>query len=54
MIKHQAELKLMLLALEIGLEVNQEKTKCMLMSCSQKIGQKHSIKLANRSFEDVA
>jgi hypothetical protein len=26
----------------------------MLMSCSQKIGQKHSIKVADRSFEDVA
>jgi hypothetical protein len=39
---------------EVGLEVNQEKTKYMLMSCSQKIGQKHSIKIANRSFEDVA
>jgi hypothetical protein len=26
----------------------------MLMSCSQKIGQKHSIKIGNRSFEDVA
>jgi hypothetical protein len=25
----------------------------MLMSRSQKIGQKHSIKIANRSFEDV-
>jgi hypothetical protein len=24
------------------------------MSCSQKIGQKHSIKIENRSFEDVA
>jgi hypothetical protein len=24
------------------------------MSCSQKTGQKHSIKIANRSFEDVA
>jgi hypothetical protein len=24
------------------------------MSCTQKIGQKHSIKIANRSFEDVA
>jgi hypothetical protein len=34
--------------------VNQEKTKYMLMSRSQKIGQKHSIKVANRSFEDVA
>jgi hypothetical protein len=35
-------------------EVNQDKTKCMLMSRSQKIGQKHSIKIANRSFEGVA
>jgi glycerol-3-phosphate O-acyltransferase len=26
----------------------------MLMSCSQKIGQRHSIKIVNRSFEDVA
>jgi hypothetical protein len=38
---------------EVGLEVNPEKTKYMLMSCSQKIGQKHSIKIANRFFEDV-
>jgi hypothetical protein len=39
---------------EVGLEVNPKKTKYMLMSRSQKVGQKHSIKLANRSFEDVA
>jgi hypothetical protein len=39
---------------EVGLEMNQEKIKYMLMSRSQKIGQKHSIKIANRSFEDVA
>jgi hypothetical protein len=39
---------------EVGLEVNPEKTKYMLMSRSQKIGQKYSIKIANRSFEDVA
>jgi hypothetical protein len=39
---------------EAGLEVNPEKTKYMLMSHSQKIEQKHSIKIANRSFEDVA
>jgi hypothetical protein len=39
---------------EVGLEVNPEKTKYMLMSRSQNIGQKHSIKIANRSFEDVA
>jgi hypothetical protein len=38
---------------EIGLEVNPEKTTYMLMSRSQKIGQKHSIKIANRSFEAV-
>jgi hypothetical protein len=40
--------------MEIGLEVNPEKTKYMLMSRSQKIGQKHSTKLANRSFEYAA
>jgi hypothetical protein len=39
---------------EVGLEVNLEKTKYMLMSRSQKLGQKRSIKIANRSFEDVA
>jgi hypothetical protein len=39
---------------EVGLEVNPEKTKCMLMSHSRKIGQRHSIKIVNRSFEDVA
>jgi hypothetical protein len=39
---------------EVGLEVNPEKTEYMLMSRSQKVGQKRSIKIANRSFEDVA
>jgi hypothetical protein len=39
---------------EVGLEVNPEKTKFILMSHYQKIGQKHSIKIANRSFGDVA
>jgi hypothetical protein len=39
---------------DVGLEVTPEKTKYMLMSRGQKIGQKHSIKIANRSFEDVA
>jgi hypothetical protein len=38
----------------LGLEENPEKTKYMLMSLSQKIGQKHSIKIGNRSFEVVA
>jgi hypothetical protein len=39
---------------EVGVEVNPEKTKYMLVSHSQKIGQKHSIKRAKRSFEEVA
>jgi hypothetical protein len=39
---------------EVSLEVNLEETKYMLMSRSQKVGQKHSIKIANRSFEYVA
>jgi hypothetical protein len=34
--------------------VNPEKTTYMLMSRSQNIGQKQSINIANRSFEDVA
>jgi hypothetical protein len=38
---------------EVDIEVDQEETKYMLMSHSQKIGQKHSMKIANRSFEDV-
>jgi sorting nexin-29 len=39
---------------EVGLEVNPEKTKYMLVSHGQKAGQGQSIKTANRSFEDVA
>jgi hypothetical protein len=39
---------------EVGLEWNPEKTKYVLMSRSQKVGQKRSIKIAYRSFEDVA
>jgi hypothetical protein len=34
--------------------VNPEKTKYMLVSRCQRAGQKHSIKIANRSFEGVA
>jgi hypothetical protein len=41
-------------SMETGLEENPEKTTYMLMSHSQKIGQKHNIKIANRSFEYVA
>jgi hypothetical protein len=36
---------------EVCLEVNPEKTKYMLMCRSQKVGKKHSIKIANRSFD---
>jgi hypothetical protein len=39
---------------EVGLKVNPEKTKYMLVSRCQKTGQRQSIKRANRSFEDVA
>jgi hypothetical protein len=39
---------------EVGLEVNLEKTKYTLVSWCQKAGQRLSIKIANRSFEDVA
>jgi hypothetical protein len=38
---------------EVGLEVNSEKIKYMLMS-RKKTGQKHTIKMGNRSFEGVA
>jgi hypothetical protein len=38
---------------EVGLEKSQEKIKYILMSQSQKIRQKHGIKIANRSFEDA-
>jgi hypothetical protein len=33
--------------------VNQEKTKYILMSLSQQVEQKRSMKIVNRSFEDV-
>jgi hypothetical protein len=39
---------------EVGLEVNPEKNKYMSKSRCHKTGRKHSIKTANRSFEDVA
>jgi glycerol-3-phosphate O-acyltransferase len=37
----------------LGLEVNPEKTKYMLVSRCQKAGQRQSIKIGNRSFESV-
>jgi hypothetical protein len=40
---------------KVGLEVNAEKSKYMLLSRHQKAGQNHRIKMANnRSFENVA
>jgi hypothetical protein len=38
---------------EVGLEVNTEKTKYMLLSCHQNAVQNHDIKIANRCFENV-
>jgi hypothetical protein len=39
---------------EFGIEVNAEKTKCVLLSCHQNAGQNYDIKIDNRSFENVA
>jgi hypothetical protein len=38
---------------EAGLEINAEKTKYMLLSRYQNVGQNRDIKIANRSFENV-
>jgi hypothetical protein len=39
---------------EVGLDVNTEKTKYMLLSRHQNAGQYHNIKIDDRSFENVA
>jgi hypothetical protein len=39
---------------EVGLEVNTEKTKYMLLSRHQNTGQSRDIKIGNRYFENVA
>jgi hypothetical protein len=39
---------------EVGLEVNTEKTKYMLLSRHQNAGKNHDIKIGNRCFENVA
>jgi sorting nexin-29 len=39
---------------EVDLEVNVEKTKCMLMSRDQNASQNREIKIGNRSFENVS
>jgi hypothetical protein len=38
---------------EVGLEINVDKTKYMLLSLRQNVGQNRYIKIANRSFENV-
>jgi hypothetical protein len=38
---------------KVGLEVNTEKTKYMLLSRHQNAGQHHDIKMVNRCFENV-
>jgi hypothetical protein len=40
--------------MEVGLEINVEKTKYMLLSRQQNVGQNPDIKIANRSFENVS
>jgi hypothetical protein len=39
---------------DVGLEVNAEKTKYVLVSRCQKAGQRQSITIGNRSFENMA
>jgi sorting nexin-29 len=38
----------------IGLEINVEKTKCLIMSCHPNSGQNQNIRIANESFEKMA
>jgi hypothetical protein len=38
----------------VGLEINMEKSKYMLLSCHQNEGQNHDTKIANRLFENMA
>jgi hypothetical protein len=39
---------------DVGLEINAEKTKYMIMSRHSNSGQSHNIRIANESFENVA
>jgi hypothetical protein len=39
---------------DVGLEINAEETKYMIMSCHQNSGQNHNIRIANELFENVA
>jgi hypothetical protein len=36
-----------------GVDVNAEKTKCMVMSWDQHEGQNHDIEMGNKSFKNV-
>jgi hypothetical protein len=51
-IKENAE-NLVITSKEIGLEVNAEKTKYVVMSQNQNAGQNHNIKIYSKSFERV-
>ena len=51
-IKENAE-ALVVASKEIGLEVNADKTKYMIMSRDQNAGRNHSMKIGNSSFERV-
>jgi hypothetical protein len=39
---------------DVGLEIDVEKTKYMLLSRQQNVGQNRDMKIANRSFENVS
>jgi hypothetical protein len=39
---------------DIGVDINAEKTKYMIMSCDPNSGQNQNIRIANESFENVA
>jgi len=41
-------------SVEVGLEVNSEKTQYIVTSCHQNSGQNHTLIIANKSFENVA
>jgi hypothetical protein len=52
-IKENSE-TLLEVSMDIGLEINAEKTKYMIMSCHPDSGQNQNIRIANESFENVA
>jgi hypothetical protein len=39
---------------DVGLEINVERTKYMLLSRQQNVGQNRNIKIANTSFENAS